>query len=259
MSNSTSTPNNYSYFTDPAYQVDIRYTIWTQIYYIGVGFLATFLNLYLVFLFVKYPKLRDIPCNWIIIQQCLSEVLMGYGTVMRAVTFLFATNLTIINFDLSFCFWVGGLCSAGYRIGQTIALLMAVDRLLAIWKPGFYAKRHANNVIVINALITTVVLFAIIFMYLYGIINDQKGKPLSLYYCLYFTGSLYSQVIPSYSTTVTIVFFVDITFKTSDALAAIETFRDAATPFQPLHHASSSSYGSSSASSCQHLARHQFH
>jgi hypothetical protein len=69
---------------------------------------------------------------------------MGYGTVMRAVTFLFATNLTIINFNLSFCFWVGGLCAAGYRIGQTIALLMAVDRLLAIWRPGFYAKRHAN-------------------------------------------------------------------------------------------------------------------
>ena len=144
MSNSTSTPNNYSYFTDPAYKGDIRYTIWTQIYYIGVGFLAAFLNLYLAFLFIKYPKLRDIPCNWIIIQQCLSEVLMGYGTVMRAVTFLFATNLTIINFNLSFCFWVCGICSAGYRIGQTIALLMAVDRLLAIWKPGFYAKRRVN-------------------------------------------------------------------------------------------------------------------
>ena len=144
MSNSTSIPNNYSYFTDPAYQGDIRYTIWTQIYYIGVGFLAALLNLYLVFLFVKYSKLRETPCNWIIIQQCLSEVLMGYGTVMRAVTFLFATNLTIINFNLSFCFWVGGLCSAGYRIGQTIALLMAVDRLLAIWKPGFYATRRIN-------------------------------------------------------------------------------------------------------------------
>uniref|UniRef100_A0A914CYF1 G-protein coupled receptors family 1 profile domain-containing protein n=1 Tax=Acrobeloides nanus TaxID=290746 RepID=A0A914CYF1_9BILA len=144
MSNSTSTPNNYSYFTDPAYQGDIRYTIWTQIYYIGCGFLAAFLNLYLIFLFVKYPKLKDTPCNWIIIQQCFSEVLMGYGTVMRAVTFLFATNFTIMNFDLSFCFWVGGLCSVGYRIGQTIALLMAVDRLLAIWKPGFYATRHVN-------------------------------------------------------------------------------------------------------------------
>jgi hypothetical protein len=116
----------------------------SNLLYIGCGFLSAFLNLYLIFLFVKYPKLKDTPCNWIIIQQCLSEVLMGYGTVMRAVTFLFATNFTIINFDLSFCFWVGGLCSVGYRIGQTIALLMAIDRLLAIWKPGFYATRHVN-------------------------------------------------------------------------------------------------------------------
>uniref|UniRef100_A0A914DXG3 G-protein coupled receptors family 1 profile domain-containing protein n=1 Tax=Acrobeloides nanus TaxID=290746 RepID=A0A914DXG3_9BILA len=32
----------------------------------------------------------------------------------------------------------------GYRTGQTIALLMAFDRLLAIWKPTFYAQRQGN-------------------------------------------------------------------------------------------------------------------
>lgn len=138
-----SSSSNYSYFTDPTYQ-DIKFSFPIQIYYIISGALATFLNFYPIFLFIKFSKLRDTPCNWIIISQCISEILIGYGTFMRGVTNLYAVNSTIIDFSLIFCTFVGGFCSSGYRVGQIIALLMALDRFLALWKPKFYARRQRN-------------------------------------------------------------------------------------------------------------------
>lgn len=63
---------------------------------------------------------------------------------MRAVTYLYEIQAYVINFGYLYCSFVGGLCSFGYRIGQTIALIMAFDRFLAIWRPGFYAMRQGK-------------------------------------------------------------------------------------------------------------------
>ena len=84
------------------------------------------------------------PCNWIIIINCVAEFLIGFGVLMRALTFFVAVDLMIIDFHIVLCSFVGGPCSLGYRIGQTIALLLAVDRLLAVWKPLFYKKRQGD-------------------------------------------------------------------------------------------------------------------
>jgi hypothetical protein len=135
--------SNYTYFADPGYQ-DIRYTIPTQIYYLIFGTMSILLNLYLILLFAKYHKLRINQCNWLIIFLCASNVLIGLATFMRAATFLYAINEGYINFGLVFCTIFFCPFACGFRIGQTIALLVAFDRFLAIWKPVFYAHRQGK-------------------------------------------------------------------------------------------------------------------
>uniref|UniRef100_A0A914E0G5 G-protein coupled receptors family 1 profile domain-containing protein n=1 Tax=Acrobeloides nanus TaxID=290746 RepID=A0A914E0G5_9BILA len=135
--------SNYSYSVDPNYQ-DAKYTYVTQIYYIMSGTLSILLNLYLIILFVIFNKLRTAQCNWLIIFQCISEIFIGYGAIMRAVIFLCAVDNNIIEFNVIFCTFTVGLFAFGYRLGQTNALLIALDRFMAIWKPVAYANRQGH-------------------------------------------------------------------------------------------------------------------
>lgn len=132
-----------SYSTDPLSK-NLKYTLITQIYYILCGTTTISLNLYLILLFVKFHNLRTKQCNWLIIFQCIDEVLIGFGTFMRAVTYLIADSNDIFVFGLTFCTFVGGASAIGYRTGQTIALLIALDRFLAIWKSTYYARRQGK-------------------------------------------------------------------------------------------------------------------
>lgn len=138
-----STQNILTYATNPSYQ-NFKYSTLIQIYYLTTGILGTFLNFYLIFLFIKFSKLRVNQCNWLIVIQSLTEILIEFGTFMRAVTFLAAVAGDIYDFNLVYCTLTGGLCAFGYRIGQTVALLIALDRLMAIWKPMIYAKKQGH-------------------------------------------------------------------------------------------------------------------
>lgn len=140
---SSNDSSTYSYYTDPAYN-DLRYTVVSQVYFIGCGTACIWLNVFLILLFFRAPWLRSNACNWVIMLQCLSEVMIGVGIFLRGVTFLYAANNTIMDFNIAFCVVVGGFCALGYRIGQTIALLMSFDRFSAVWKPVLYAKRQGN-------------------------------------------------------------------------------------------------------------------
>ena len=57
-------------------------------------------------------------------------------------------SLLSINYSLDYGFYWCTIVTApwicGYRAGQTIALLVAFDRFLAIARPTFYAKRQGN-------------------------------------------------------------------------------------------------------------------
>jgi hypothetical protein len=141
MNNSDFPSTTYSYFTDPFYQ-DILFQPCIMIYYIIVGLLTFTLNLYLIILFCKFKKLRSNACNVVIIFQCITELFIGYGCVMRGIILLISTNFVIINFIPIFCTFVGAMFSFGYRVGQLIALLLAFDRFLAIYKPNYYAQRQ---------------------------------------------------------------------------------------------------------------------
>jgi hypothetical protein len=51
-------------------------------------------------------------------------------------------HIVIINFY--FCTLTAIEFGCGYRLGQTIALMMALDRFIAIWRPTIYAKRQGS-------------------------------------------------------------------------------------------------------------------
>jgi hypothetical protein len=71
--------SNYSYLTDPVYNT-LPYTRPMQAYYIIFGSLSALGNLYLILLFGKFSKLREIQCNWLIIFLCVDDVMIGkYG------------------------------------------------------------------------------------------------------------------------------------------------------------------------------------
>jgi hypothetical protein len=135
--------SNHSYSVDPTYQ-DAKYSLVTQIYYIMSGTLSILLNLYLIILFVIFNRLRTAQCNWLIVFQCISEIFIGYSAFMRAVILLCAFNNNIIEFNVIFCTFTGGFLPFGYRLGQMNALLIALDRFMAIWRPITYANRQGH-------------------------------------------------------------------------------------------------------------------
>ena len=49
-----------------------------------------------------------------------------------------------LNYDFYWCTVVTIIWIGGYRIGQTIALMIALDRFFAIAMPTFYMKRQGN-------------------------------------------------------------------------------------------------------------------
>jgi hypothetical protein len=51
-------------------------------------------------------------------------------------------HIVILNFY--FCTLTAIEFGCGYRLGQTIALMMALDRFIAIWRPTIYAKRQGS-------------------------------------------------------------------------------------------------------------------
>lgn len=134
--------SNISYLTDPKYQ-DVRYSMPIQYYYLIFGGLSILLNLFMVCLFVKFPNLRTIQCNWLIIFACTTHIMIGMTAFMKAVTFLYVLNDERV-FDPIFCLFLGLPHFVGYRVGQLVAMLLAFDRLLAIWKPILYVKRQGT-------------------------------------------------------------------------------------------------------------------
>ena len=50
----------------------------------------------------------------------------------------------IIVLNFYFCTFVTIPFACGYRVGQSIALIMALDRLFAIWRPIEYAIQQGK-------------------------------------------------------------------------------------------------------------------
>uniref|UniRef100_A0A914DDH2 G-protein coupled receptors family 1 profile domain-containing protein n=1 Tax=Acrobeloides nanus TaxID=290746 RepID=A0A914DDH2_9BILA len=135
--------SNYSYANDPLYDT-MMYHRFSLYYYIIVGGLSAIGNIYLVILFLLYSKLRSSQCNWLIIYLCAADVFIGLSSVLRGSIALLAFDNTILGFNFIMCQFVSTPFGVSYRIGQSIALMMAVDRLLAIWRPTYYAKKQGN-------------------------------------------------------------------------------------------------------------------
>uniref|UniRef100_A0A914BUX4 G-protein coupled receptors family 1 profile domain-containing protein n=1 Tax=Acrobeloides nanus TaxID=290746 RepID=A0A914BUX4_9BILA len=139
-------PNStqYSYYKDPAY-IGITYDRLFYAYTIVVGGLSAIGNLYIILLFTQFSKLRSVLCNWLIVYLCVPDVLIGIACVYQSIIKMIVMDNNIVGFSFVLCNVLQIPYGLGYRIGQTIACMMACDRLIAIWKPIFYARWQSND------------------------------------------------------------------------------------------------------------------
>jgi hypothetical protein len=65
-----------------------------------------------------------------------------------------AINYNIVKFNFIFCsISIPVIFSVSYRLEQAIALMIAIDRLAAIWKPVWYNNNQnyvKNNLQIVN-------------------------------------------------------------------------------------------------------------
>jgi hypothetical protein len=74
-------------------------------------------------------------------------IFLGIGTFNRGILIIIAEAYNIVQFNFIFCsISVNIIFAVSYRLEQSIALMIALDRLIAIWKPVWYNKIQ-NNVI----------------------------------------------------------------------------------------------------------------
>lgn len=64
----------------------------------------------------------------------------GIGSVIRGLTIMYAMNNLIVYIQLLVCSFITLPFAVGYRVGQAIALMIAIDRFVAVWKPLSYSK-----------------------------------------------------------------------------------------------------------------------
>jgi hypothetical protein len=78
---------NASYYNSPPYDT-IMYSPSSKIYQVISGLFSMSGNLYLIFLFIRFHKLRSLQCNWLIIFLCISDVLIGkyYNEIFYALS-----------------------------------------------------------------------------------------------------------------------------------------------------------------------------
>jgi hypothetical protein len=71
-------------------------------------------------------------------------IVLGVGTVIRGSTIIYATNNLIVYFPFYTCSFLTIPFATGYRTGQAIALMIALDRFVAVWKPLSYNKLQSS-------------------------------------------------------------------------------------------------------------------
>uniref|UniRef100_A0A914DJE5 G-protein coupled receptors family 1 profile domain-containing protein n=1 Tax=Acrobeloides nanus TaxID=290746 RepID=A0A914DJE5_9BILA len=180
------------------------YSSYVQAYYFTTGILSTIGNLYIIILFVTFIKLRQLQCNWLIVFLCTCDVLVGIGTLIRGSTIVYAKNNLIVYIPTYTCSLLTIPFVMGYRVGQAIALMIALDRFVAIWKPFSYNKYQGPKTTLIFGIIGILIAGLLIFLIFYG---ADLGSSETLDNCNSPLGVFYFQVVPSYSGIVSVLFF----------------------------------------------------
>ncbi|KAI1693239.1 hypothetical protein Ddc_23025 [Ditylenchus destructor] len=98
-------------------------------------------------------------------------------------------------------FWV-----CGYRVGQIITLLIAIDRLVAISKPIYYSQQqsHINKTVTVFGCIILAVFALLLCAFMIG--ADSSRTQLAT--CTSTSGPMYFTIIPPSSAVVCVAFFV---------------------------------------------------
>jgi hypothetical protein len=88
------------------------------------------------------------------IVSIVNSLFLGIGTLIRGILMVVAINYNIVKFNFVFCsISIPVIFAVSYRLEQAIALMIAIDRLAAIWKPVWYNKNQnyvKNNLQIIN-------------------------------------------------------------------------------------------------------------
>ncbi|KAI1697759.1 7 transmembrane receptor (rhodopsin family) domain-containing protein [Ditylenchus destructor] len=125
-------------------------------------------------------------------------------TITRTLFKIVVMDNTILEINFYFCDSLTAIWVCAYRTGQVVALLIALDRLVAIYKPVFYSQRQGNvKTVTLFAIISAVTFFFLLFAFMYG--ADSSRTELAK--CSATNGPLYSAGISIYSTVVSVAFF----------------------------------------------------
>ena len=67
---------------------------------------------------------------------------LGVGSMIKGIMNMVVMDNMLPGLNFYSCIILYMPFAWGYRVGQVIALIMAIDRFIAIWKPTLYAKSH---------------------------------------------------------------------------------------------------------------------
>ena len=89
-------------------------------------------------LFFRIFSLRGLKKTKIANYIFIESYNLGIGAILRGAMTAVAINYNIVEFDFLFCSFSLVIFAVSYRLEQILALLIAIDRLIAIWKPLWY-------------------------------------------------------------------------------------------------------------------------
>ena len=73
------------------------------------------------------------------IVSIINSLFLGIGSLIHGILIAVAISYNIVEFNFVFCsISVPAIFAVSYRLEQAIALMIAIDRLAAIWKPIWY-------------------------------------------------------------------------------------------------------------------------
>ncbi|KAI1698443.1 7 transmembrane receptor (rhodopsin family) domain-containing protein [Ditylenchus destructor] len=130
-------------------------------------------------------------------------------TIIRTVFTIVVMDNTILEINFYFCNSLTAIWVCAYRTGQVVALLIALDRVVAIYKPVFYSLRQGNvKTVILFAIISAATFFFLLFAFMFG--GDSSRTELAK--CGATNGPMYSAGISTYSTVVSVPFFGEESF-----------------------------------------------
>ncbi|KAE9548263.1 hypothetical protein FO519_008522, partial [Halicephalobus sp. NKZ332] len=128
-----------------------------------LGVFSTSGNLFILYLFYCFPRLRTSAYSKLVGLLSLSNALVGIGLLIRGVYTAVASAQGITKFDKGTCYSVNSLIGIGKTASEIVILGIAIERLKAVYNPFSYGNGKQNLLILFT--FTVAVAMSIILTY----------------------------------------------------------------------------------------------